>query len=62
MAIARSKGLTISKTMRKQQIIDAINAAAALPVMTTATIEEFIHIKYRWSCLQNHDFMTWYDT
>lgn len=27
MAIARSKGLTISKTMRKQQIIDAINAA-----------------------------------
>lgn len=40
MAIARSKGLTISKTMRKQQIIDAINAAAALPVMTTATIDE----------------------
>jgi hypothetical protein len=40
MAIARSKGLTISKTMRKQQIIDAINASAALPVMTTATIDE----------------------
>ena len=40
MAIARSKGLTISKTMRKQQIIDAINAAAALPVMTTATIDD----------------------
>ncbi len=37
MAIARSKGLTISKTMRKQQIIDAINAAAP---MVTATIDE----------------------
>ena len=37
MAIARSKGLTISKTMRKQQIIDAINAAAH---MTIATIDD----------------------
>jgi plasmid maintenance system killer protein len=40
MAIARSKGLTISKTMRKQQIIDAINAAAALPAVTTNTTDE----------------------
>ncbi len=37
MAIARSKGLSISKTMRKQQIIDAINAASAL---TVATVDE----------------------
>jgi hypothetical protein len=37
MAIARSKGLSISKTMRKQQIIDAINAASSL---TTATIDD----------------------
>ncbi len=40
MAIARSKGLTIGKTMRKQQIIDAINAASALPALTTATIDD----------------------
>jgi hypothetical protein len=34
MAIARSKGLTISKTMRKQQIIDAINSASAIAPMS----------------------------
>jgi hypothetical protein len=38
MAIARSKGLTISKTMRKQQIIDAINSASSVvPVVEEST-------------------------
>ena len=54
MAIARSKGLTISKTMRKQQIIAAINAAAPL---TTATIEDLStsHID---GVVAESDFMT----
>lgn len=38
MAIARSKGLTISKTMRKQQIIDAINSAST--IAPTSIVEE----------------------
>ncbi len=36
IAVARSKGLTVSKTMRKQQIIDAINAATATATAATA--------------------------
>jgi hypothetical protein len=39
IAVARSKGLTVSKTMRKQQIIDAINAAT-VTVAATANVEE----------------------
>ncbi len=39
IAVARSKGLTVSKTMRKQQIIDAINAATVMAAATT-NIEE----------------------
>ncbi len=39
MAIARSKGLTISKTMRKQQIIDAINSASTTAIAEEATVD-----------------------
>lgn len=45
MAIARSKGLTISKTMRKQQIIDAINSASAVSsavVDSTSSIDGIV--------------------
>lgn len=37
MAVARSKGLNVTKTMRKQQLIDLINSASAPPAPTAVT-------------------------